>query len=143
MALNGEADTSVLLEEAWAGGRTVLLPLCSATEKGRMDFCACSGRQALRPGFGGILEPDPALAPATAAPDLLIVPGLAFDRQGFRLGMGGGYYDRFFLRSPWPGTVRLGLAFSFQVLEAVPREAWDCPVHALGTEKGLLWIERP
>ncbi|MDR2076910.1 MAG: 5-formyltetrahydrofolate cyclo-ligase [Desulfovibrio sp.] len=142
-ALAGETDTSALLENAWAGGRTVLLPLCSVKERGRMDFCACPGKHALRPGFAGIPEPDPALAPAAPPPDLLVVPGLAFDCRGFRLGMGGGYYDRFFLRSPLPGAVRLGLAFSFQVLDALPREAWDRPVHALGTEKGLLWIPNP
>ena len=142
-ALAGETDTSALLENAWAGGRTVLLPLCSAAEKGRMDFCACPGRHALRPGFAGIPEPDPDLAPAAEPPDLLVIPGLAFDHRGFRLGMGGGYYDRFFLRSPLPGAVRLGLAFSFQVLDALPREAWDRPVHALCTEKGLTWIRNP
>ncbi|MDR1359850.1 MAG: 5-formyltetrahydrofolate cyclo-ligase [Deltaproteobacteria bacterium] len=145
MAVRGEADTAALLERAWAEGKSVLLPLCSRQEKGRMDFCPCAGRQALRPGLYGIPEPDPDLARPSAplTPDLLVVPGLAFDRQGFRLGLGGGYYDRFFLRSPWPGVARLGLAFSFQILDALPREAWDRPVHALGTEDGLLWIKRP
>lgn len=143
MALAGETDTSALLEDAWAKGRTVLLPLCSATEKGRMDFYPCPGRHALRPGFRGILEPDPTLAPTAPTPDLLILPGVAFDRQGFRLGMGGGYYDRFLSRSPWPGVPCLGLAFGFQVVDSLPHEAWDLPVHAIGTEKELLWIQRP
>jgi 5-formyltetrahydrofolate cyclo-ligase len=145
MALDGETDTSALLENAWGTGRTVLLPCCSATEKGRLDFYACSGRHALRPGMFGILEPDPVLAPATKppTPDLLVVPGVAFDCHGFRLGRGGGYYDRFFRRSPFPGAARLGLAFSFQAVDRLPREAWDLPVHALGTEKGLVWIQRP
>ena len=165
MALPEEADTAALLEDAWATAKTVLLPLCSATEKGRMDFFACSGLHELTPGFSGILEPDLDIlvrnsaaggtvtgatgkaaetVPASCAiPDLFIVPGVAFDRRGHRLGMGGGYYDRLFSLPGYAASIKIGLAFGFQLVPALPDGTWDLPVDACSTEKGLIWIERP
>ena len=161
MAMQEETDTATLLEDAWSTGKTVSLPLCSATEKGHMDFFACSGLHELRPGPFGILEPDAGIsvrndamddatntagrrpiAPHTA-PDLIIVPGVAFDCRGHRLGMGGGYYDRLFSRPGYAASVKIGLAFGFQLVPTLPDGDWDLPVDACGTEKGLIWIERP
>ena len=77
------------------------------------------------------------------APDLIIAPGLAFDRNGIRLGMGGGYYDRLLALPRHAASRRVGLAFAFQFVDSLPREAWDMPVHAVCTEKGLVWIPDP
>ncbi len=85
-------------------------------------------------------SPDPAGPPA---PDLIIAPGLAFDRNGIRLGMGGGYYDRLLALPRHAASRRIGLAFAFQFVDSLPREAWDMPVHAVCTEKGLVWIPDP
>ena len=63
--------------------------------------------------------------------DLIVVPGVVFDRQGYRIGFGGGYYDRYL--SDFEGK-RIALAFDEQVIEAVPRESHDLPVHILITE---------
>lgn len=76
-------------------------------------------------------------------PDLIIVPGVAFDLSGHRLGMGGGYYDRLFARPEYIRAMRIGLAFGFQAVDYLPGEDWDRPVHALSTERELLWIQRP
>lgn len=84
--------------------------------------------------------PDPAGPPA---PDLIIAPGLAFDRDGIRLGMGGGYYDRLLALPRHNNSLRIGLAYAFQLADSLPRQPWDVPVHAVCTEKGLVWIRDP
>ena len=66
--------------------------------------------------------------------DLVIVPGVAFDRQGGRLGYGKGYYDRFLDQSH---AFRLALAFDFQLLETVPTEIHDVPMDGILTENGF------
>jgi 5-formyltetrahydrofolate cyclo-ligase len=114
----------------------------SAGEKGVLTFARCMRKEQLVSGFFGIPEPDARSCPACAFtlennfPDLLIVPGVAFDRSGHRLGMGGGYYDRFLSSAKTPA---IALAYEFQLLEAVPTEQWDKNVTAVCTEQGLLW----
>jgi 5-formyltetrahydrofolate cyclo-ligase len=68
--------------------------------------------------------------------DVLIVPGMAFDRQGYRLGYGKGYYDRFLSRHP--GLFTIGVCFDFQVLDTLPIESFDFPVNMIVTEKEQL-----
>lgn len=77
----------------------------------------------------GILEPDPAAVPVWEgeAPPLILVPGLAFTKDGKRLGHGAGYYDRF-LSSLSRGQVTAGVCFSCQIANALPEEAHDIPV---------------
>ncbi len=79
MAAHGEIDAGALLSEAWAGGKQVLLPLCSADRRGHMDLVPCEGLHAMRPGPYGILEPDPArLSGATADAERTVGPPSAF-----------------------------------------------------------------
>lgn len=144
MAVKGEAGTSLLLDEARRTGRALFLPRCRRQgEKGwpgGMDFLLCEAGTPFMPSRFGIPEPPPdapALSPAElAAPDtLLIVPALAFDREGFRLGYGGGYYDRVLARAACPSV---GLAFHSLLLPQLPREPWDKSVRAVCTEEILL-----
>ncbi len=84
----------------------------------------------LKPGKFGIPEPeDPVFAPEEL--DLIIMPGVAFDRAGHRLGRGGGFYDRLL---PQYHATRLGICFEFQCLESIPSESHDCNVDLLITE---------
>ena len=69
--------------------------------------------------------------------DLVIIPGVAFDRQGGRLGYGKGYYDRFLEQTT---AFRLALAFNFQVLEKVPTEKHDVPMNGILTESGIIEV---
>ena len=87
----------------------------------------------------GIAEP-PASNPHIQPEDIdaVLAPLVAFDDQGHRLGMGGGYYDRFLPRLN-AGTPLIGVAFACQQYEQpLPREAWDVPLHAVVTENGVL-----
>ena len=115
-------------------------PSPTAATAGLMDFVAGAGREALRPARLGLWESAPTLPVEDILPDLFIVPALAYDRSGNRLGYGGGYYDRFLARAAEGHAVIIGLAFSFQILEHLPAEPWDRPVQALCTERGLLWL---
>ena len=144
MAVKGEAGTPLLLDEARRTGRALFLPRCRRQGEegwpGGMDFLLCEAGTPLMPSRFGIPEPPPeapALSPAElAAPDtLLIVPALAFDREGFRLGYGGGYYDRVLARAACPSV---GLAFHSLLLPQLPREPWDQAVRAVCTEEILL-----
>lgn len=145
-----ELATDLLLREAWSGGREVWLPRVRPGESGRMDFVRCAGPQDLRPGAFGLLEPRPELPGADAGdaafrPGLLLVPGVAFDRRGARMGYGGGFYDRFLAAlgaRGGPLCPALGFCFGFQVVEAVPCAAWDRPVDGLCTEGELFWTSR-
>jgi 5-formyltetrahydrofolate cyclo-ligase len=81
----------------------------------------------------GILEPKPGTNPVDLARlDLVVVPGLAFDAAGGRLGKGGGFYDRF-LAQPGLRAAKVGVGLDVQVVESAPREAWDVPLDALIT----------
>lgn len=145
VALKGELSTDSLLDAAWKSGRAVWLPRVRPREPGRMEFVACAGPGQLRPGPFGLREPEdglPGLGPEEAGmsfrPDLLVLPGLAFDRRGGRLGFGGGYYDRFL--DNMPACPRVGLCFAFQIIRNLPLEQWDQRVRYLCTEEQFLCL---
>lgn len=85
----------------------------------------------LKKGRFGIMEPATPVFAAADELDLIIVPGVAFDRLGRRIGRGGGFYDRLL---PQYRAIRAGICFDFQRLEAVPTEEHDAPMHFLVTE---------
>lgn len=92
----------------------------------------------LAPGYCGLLEPSAEAAEALASEiDLVLVPGVAFDEQCHRLGMGGGFYDRF-LAALHPGALVIGLAFDEQIVERVPREEHDMRLDAVVTPTQVL-----
>lgn len=84
-------------------------------------------------GVFKVLEPD--TGEAAPPPDLVLVPGLAFDKTGLRLGRGGGYFDRWLAANP--GVKTLGLCFACQLVKKIPVEAHDIRVDAVLTEKGI------
>lgn len=84
----------------------------------------------------GMLEPDPTLPVIDPGQlNLVLTPGLAFDRRGFRLGLGGGYYDRFL---PGVRAAKVGIAYCALLLDTVPTEAHDHPVDYLACEDGVV-----
>lgn len=115
-------------------GRGHLLALPFTPPRGRpLEFRAWAPGDALAPGPMGTSHPA---AAERREPDWLLVPLLAFDRRGGRLGYGGGYYDR--TLTLMPRAFRLGVACSAQEVEEVPMEPHDIPLHAIATERGLL-----
>jgi 5-formyltetrahydrofolate cyclo-ligase len=101
-----------------------------------MRFLAWPGDAALVPGPFGIRQPAADLP--ELIPHIVLVPLVAFNRRGVRLGQGGGHYDRYF--SAYPRPWRLGLAWSVQEMDALEADEWDAPLDAIVTEKE--WIIR-
>jgi 5-formyltetrahydrofolate cyclo-ligase len=132
-SLPDELPTDRLLRAVLASGRTLLLP---RVEDRRLVFAAVGALTELRPGRLGILEPGPD-RPSTPweADDLVLVPGVAFDRRGGRLGRGGGFYDR--ALPVRDGPLVIGLAFELQIVAQVPCAPHDRPVDGYVTEAGL------
>lgn len=96
-------------------------------------------RLPLQQGAYGILEPHPdapILTPSDV--DLLLVPSVACDRRGYRLGYGGGFYDRLFSQSEWMAKPAIGIVFDFAVLPELPLDPWDRPLAGVCTEVG--WV---
>ncbi|MBQ2718502.1 MAG: 5-formyltetrahydrofolate cyclo-ligase [Clostridia bacterium] len=133
-----EIDVTPLLRRALAEGKRVALP--RSARGGEMTFHYISSLEELAPGLYGIQEPPegcPAYAGEPAS--LCLVPAFVFDREGFRIGYGGGYYDRF-LRG-YGGTA-IGVIYRDHVRERLPRGRYDLAVTALATDRGILPIER-
>jgi 5-formyltetrahydrofolate cyclo-ligase len=139
MPARNEVDTWPLLEHFWARGREVLLPRCRDDRPGVMEAFAVTCRAELGPGCFGLVEPLPEAAQRVAAPqpEVVLVPALAFDRRGYRLGFGGGYYDRF-LPALTCRPLLVGPAYAFQLQDALPVEPWDQPVHLVVTPEQTL-----
>ncbi|MBI2656341.1 5-formyltetrahydrofolate cyclo-ligase [Candidatus Woesearchaeota archaeon] len=91
-------------------------------------------------GKFGILEPIEAMKIACKNIGLILVPGIAFDKEGHRIGYGFGYYDKFLKKVP--KAFKIGLCFDFQVVEKIPREMHDVPVDMIVTEKRVIDCKR-
>ena len=129
-----EIDTHALLRRTLADGKTLCVPLCGA--QGEMTARRIRSLDELRAGKYGILEPDAAaeeLPPEQIG--LIIVPALACDRQGYRLGYGGGYYDRFLSHT---GAVRMALCAEARLLSRLPHEPFDMRCNYVITERQVL-----
>ena len=120
-ALPDEVPTLPLLNRLTAEGKTVLLPrVVSDTD---MELRRYTGPHDLEPGAFGIMEPTGELFTDYDHIDVAVVPGMAFDREGHRLGRGKGYYDRFLARLPH--IYKIGVCFPFQLVDQVPTDAHD------------------
>lgn len=142
LPIRGEVETSLLVERGLAQGKRILLPRVEQASRHLWLHRWTGDPGELTLGAYGIQEPraDLPLVPPEEV-ELAMLPGVAFDRQGYRLGYGGGYYDR-----ALPGmsrAVRLGLAFSLQVVEELVAEPHDARLHGLVTEEGLTWVGEP
>ena len=120
-ALPDEVQTQSLLDELKEAGKTVLLPKVVSSEE--MELRRYTGTSSLQPGAYGIMEPVGERFTDYATIDIAVVPGMAFDAQGHRLGRGKGYYDRFLAKVP--DVYKIGLCFSWQMVDEVPSEAND------------------
>lgn len=132
LSYGSEPETYALIRELLARGIRVGVPVCN-TKTHTMDAVTLHSWESLVPGAYGILEPQGGGVIPPDEIDLILVPGLAFDQEGYRLGYGGGYYDRYL--QDFHG-VSAGLAFSVCCTEDLPRDAFDLPVSLVLTEEG-------
>jgi len=142
VSIKGEADTSLLVESARTQGKTLLYPRCTHDENGEraLEFVICKDETSLERGAFNIMEPKKNLSATDIIPNVLIVPAVALDTQGYRLGYGGGYYDRLLARPKWQNVYTIGLIFSFQLINTLPHQTWDKTLCSIATEKELLCL---
>jgi 5-formyltetrahydrofolate cyclo-ligase len=133
-SFGSEVSTRGIIDALIARGSRVALPVVTRTEMRAAPF---------RPGDPVRTAPYGAAEPLSAddvpadAIDVVVVPGLAFDRAGYRVGYGRGYYDRFLARTR-PGALRIAVAFHVQLVDAVPHGDGDEPVDAIVTEREFI-----
>jgi 5-formyltetrahydrofolate cyclo-ligase len=141
-SLPEEAGTDAVAEEARRRGIVLVYPRCLADRS--MTLHAVDSADALRPGRYGIREPDADACPVRRVEevDAALIPGLAWDRAGHRLGRGAGYYDRLLADTRWRGF-RCGFFFAAQEADAVPHDAHDVPLHAVVTDREVVRPPRP
>ncbi|MFF2886614.1 5-formyltetrahydrofolate cyclo-ligase [Paenibacillus sp. NPDC057967] len=147
VSFRSELNINEFIEWCWEKEIEVLLPRCVKADRS-MKLHSVTEWNQLEAGAYGIMEPGPdrsPILPMGTVPDVVIVPGLAFDRTGGRLGYGGGYYDRFAEAVSGAGTKPLwiGAGFEAQVLkEHVPSDSHDLRLDGLVTERELTTFRR-
>ena len=142
---DGELDTTPLIQALWQQGKSLYLPLLHPVVPGYLVFQLYNHATLLKPNQFGIGEPElncSLLRPVSEL-DLMFTPLVAFDSQGQRLGMGGGFYDRTLSQLAANHHCRLiGLAHDCQQVPQLPVEPWDQPLHAVATGSRLLRFSR-
>jgi 5-formyltetrahydrofolate cyclo-ligase len=138
---DGEIDPRPLLRAAQQRGKATYLPVLSPWPRSKMVFQRIRANQRLQKNRFGIDEPrrNPKQQRKVWALDLLLLPLVGFDRQGSRLGMGGGFYDRSLayraLRKNWHKPALLGLAHECQQVDRLAMASWDVPLQGTVTDK--------
>lgn len=136
IAVGIELDTMPLIKQAWKQGKKVAVPRCSPRKK-QLDFYYLENVDQLEDSFYGLKEPDPLKCEFVDMNtiDLMIVPGLVFDTRGYRIGHGGGYYDRLLANHVFH---TVSLCFDFQLKEKIPKEEHDIPVNIIVTPSKVI-----
>jgi 5-formyltetrahydrofolate cyclo-ligase len=134
-AFRSEVETAAFLNQALTDDKTVALP---KVEGDAMVFYAITDKSQLKSGAFGILEPDGGAV--IEEPGLMLLPGLAFDKAGHRMGYGGGFYDRYLADHAM--NCKLALAFEGQIVPTVATQPHDQRVDGIVTEKRLYLLPR-
>lgn len=137
MPFRGEADVLPLLKKALSEGRKCALPKC-ADNFGLRFFWVTDASRDVEPGRWGILEPAEGRACECTGElfSVIMVPGVAFDRAGRRIGYGAGYYDR--MLADCGNSLKIAPAYAFQVLPELPCGPLDRRVDVVATEDGII-----
>ena len=135
-----EVDTRPIIEEAWKLGKKIAVPKCEHRSR-EMDFRQINSYDNLEKVYFDLQEPiiTETISIKKDDIDLQIVPGVVYANNGFRVGFGGGYYDRYLI--DYKGDV-VSLAFEKQTGQAVPSEAHDITVQKIFTENGIIFCEK-
>ena len=127
-----EVDTHGMIDESIVMGKKVVVPITLKEEKTLKLSELRNREKELIEGHYGIHQPGEEHIKVVSLKDvdLMVVPGIAFDKHGHRLGHGGGYFDRFLHKAP-PALFTVGLAFDFQMVDELPRYDTDIPLHRI------------
>lgn len=138
-----EFDCIPIIQAIWNANKKTYLPILEGNGNNSLKFAAYQADTPLQLNRYRILEPVEPIVFPTQQLDVVLLPLVAFDRQGNRLGMGGGYYDRtfeFLLTEPARKPILIGLAYEFQCVKQLPQDSWDVPLSAILTEKQIIII---
>ena len=130
-AMEDEVHTSGIIEE-WYNRKRIALPVISG---GNIHFCTYTGKENLAKNAFHIQEPTSTEVIPVEEIDLFIVPGVAFDRKGNRLGRGKGYYDKYMAGITKP---MIGICFDFQLIDSIPAEEHDIKMNMIITENSII-----
>ena len=132
-----EVDTAAIIERAWRAKKRIFVPVVHSN--GLMSFCNLRRDTNLVRNRFGLWEPENTAPMPAKLLDVVVTPTVAIDRQGNRIGMGGGYYDRAFEflrnRTNWYRPKLVGLAFECQKIEKITPNPWDIPLSCVLTER--------
>ena len=133
MSSKREVDTFQLVQSLWQLGKKVAIPKCHPKNHS-MTFYLIDNFEQLESGYMNIQEPKIQCCNPISPEDIscIIVPGVVFDQDGYRIGYGGGYYDRYL--SQFKGKT-MSIAFEIQLVEKIPTESYDLPVDLIITEQ--------
>lgn len=137
LPLRYEVDACPVALKGWQAGKVVTVPLVSYQQKHMIPVTLRSLDDPMDTDGYGVRTPTTQEPYPIELIDLVVVPGLGFDREGGRIGRGGGFYDRFLSQESFRG-VACGLALSDQVIDSVPRHEHDVPLDMLVTDEGVL-----
>ncbi len=138
-AIRGEVSIDGVIATMMGQGKTVSIPRVVGEH---LEFVPCTDAQQTQPGSFGIAEPIGGEPIPFASHQVALVPLVAFDRSGRRLGQGGGFYDRAIAGATRPPFL-VGVAFELQRVSEVPSEPWDMALDAVVTEAGFFRFSPP
>jgi 5-formyltetrahydrofolate cyclo-ligase len=139
----GEVDTHPIIDRIWEFKKRCYLPVLHWSKQNKLQFMPFAPDTTLKKNRYGIHEPihNASLIHPPWAIDIIFMPLVAFDIQGHRIGMGGGYYDRtlnFLLRrDTWTKPKLVGLAYEFQKVDLIENQPWDVPLNCIITEQAI------
>jgi 5-formyltetrahydrofolate cyclo-ligase len=138
VSFRSEVETHELIDRLISMGKAVLVPLVKREQRKLKAYQILDRNLDLKQGYYGVQEPIPGRCQPfdESEINLILVPGVAFDRLGYRIGYGAGYYDRFLKRCSQ--ALSVGLAYKEQMVDDVFHLQWDVPVKRIVTEEGVL-----
>lgn len=137
LSMAHEVDTASVILQCWQQEKTVIVPKVSWQQRHMIPVEINSLNSGISTGAGGLRNPTTGAPMPVEDIDMVITPGLAFDKKGNRLGRGGAYYDRF-LASEGLKAVICSMAFSEQIVDEVPTDQHDKTVDFIVTENGII-----
>jgi len=140
LSLPHEVDTSDAILHAWQLGKTVAVPKISWQQRHMIPVQITSLETGFSTSPWGLRNPTAGAPIPFGEIDMVVAPGLGFDRQGNRLGRGASFYDRFFANKEVKAT-RCGMAFAEQVVDTIPVTDSDEPVHFIVTDEEIIYCD--